>query len=204
MICRIYVVSHVTIDCLAKGIVWVAGSGAGSNKSAAQVLRDRLKAKVGAKRASEPPPEVPAAEAAAGSREEDGAADSTGMDGATRRLRLDSADTPAKRVKTESGVVLAAKSEDVEGFAASAASAEKMAEGQEGAAAFWAELGGTPPTAGVAADAEVSTARVYESPRKVLQECRAVTLFFVACPMGSVVHALYDHVPRCVCKGAPA
>lgn len=116
-----------------------------------------MKAKVGAKRASEPPAEALKVEPALVGLDSDGAADSTGMDGATRRLRLDSADTPSKRVKIESGVAIGTKSDDMEDSVSGAATGivEKAAgepkvesEGAEGPAAFWAELGG-------GADAEV-------------------------------------------------
>lgn len=140
----------------------MTGAGAASNKSAAQALRDRLKAKVGAKRASEPSPEILKTEPAAVGVDRDGVADSTGMDGATRRLRLgDSADTPSKRVKIESGVAVASKSEDMEAFAAGASAVvvEKVAggegvkaEGAAGVAAFWAELGGGAPPTGAGAE----------------------------------------------------
>ena len=131
----------------------MTGAGTGSNKSAAQALRDRLKAKVGAKRASEPVARAGSQqEPAADALQDDAAADSTGMDGATRRLQLgDNAETPSKRVKIESGVALASTSEDAEGFAAGAAAVvvKQTSEGQEVKAeavtAFWAELGGGKP-----------------------------------------------------------
>lgn len=57
----------------------MAGPGAGSNKLAAQAMRDRLKAKVGVKRASEPAPGAVKPEQATGAPDSDGIIDSTGM-----------------------------------------------------------------------------------------------------------------------------